>query len=129
MWCPVLHCSFRTLDFVSILSVLLLYCIYFQYLKNPRFLIPFSFCLIGVCSFNFLFAIVIRLSFRICLAKVAIGICLVFCVAGCVMVICRSFLVGLLNRLGDCDSLFVLGTVMVICPIRLVLRDRDLLTC
>ena len=66
-----------------------------------------------------------RLSFRICLAKVAIDIRLVFRVAGCAIVICRSFLVGLLNRLDDCDWLFVLGHTMVIRLIRFVLRGRD----
>ena len=50
-------------------------------------------------------------------------------VAGCVMVIRRSFLVGLLNCLGDCDWLFVLGHAMVIRPICLVLCDRDSLVC
>ena len=67
-----------------------------------------------------------HLSFRICLAKVAIGIRLVFRVAGCAVVICRLFLVGPLNCLGDCDWLFVLDHgAMVIRPICLVLCDRD----
>ena len=50
---------------------------------------------------------------------------LVFCVAGCAMVICGFFMVGMLNRLGGCDWLFVLGHAMVIRPIRLVLCNRD----
>ena len=58
--------------------------------------------------------IVLRLLFHICLAKVAIGIRLVFRVAGRAMVICRSSLVELLNRIGHCDWLFVLGHAMVI---------------
>ena len=61
----------------------------------------------------------------ICLAKVASGICLVFRVAGCAMVIHRSFLVGLLTRLGDYDWLFVLGHAMVIRPMCCVHWDRD----
>ena len=71
----------------------------------------------------------LRLLFllSICLAKVAIGIRLVFRVVGCAVVICRSFLVGALNRLGYCDWLFVLGHAMVIRRFRLVIRDRDLL--
>ena len=40
---------------------------------------------------------------------------------------CRSFLVGLLNCLGDCGCFFVLGHAMVIRPIRLVLHDHRLL--
>ena len=56
----------------------------------------------------------LHLLFRICLAKVAIGIRLVFRAADCAMVICRSSLVELLNRIGHCDWLFVLGHAMVI---------------
>ena len=69
----------------------------------------------------------LRLSVRICLAKAAIDICLVFRVACCAIVIRRSFLVGLLDRLANCDWLLMLGHAMVIHPICLVLRDLDLL--
>ena len=46
-------------------------------------------------------------------------------VAGCAMVIRRSFLVGLLNCLGDCDWLFVLSHTIAIRSIRLVLFNRE----
>ena len=66
-----------------------------------------------------------RLLFHIYLAKVAIGIRLMFQVAGCAMVIHQFFLIGPLNRLGDCDWLFALGHAMVIRPICLVLCNRE----
>ena len=84
--------------------------------------------MIGNCSFTFSLAILLRLAFRIIyLAKVEIDIHFLFCVAGCAMVIHRSCLVGLLDYLGDCEWLCMLGHAMVNHTIRLVLCNHDLL--
>ena len=106
------HVGFRI---HTLLASIVLYLL--TVLKNPRF------------------AIELRLLFRICLAKVIIGICLVFRVVGCAMVVCLGlrdckmpFLwFAIVNCLSNRDWLFVLGHEMVIRPIRLVLRDFDLL--
>ena len=72
--------------------------------------------MIGAYSLTFRLAIMLCLLFRICLAKVAIGIRLVFHVADCAMVICLVFRdrellflrLAIVNCLSDCYWLFAL---------------------
>ena len=116
-WIPYPHCQ----CFYCILPI------YIQYLKSeildPVFV---SFWLTIVVSL-----FVLQLCFAFCSAFVLQRLQLAYALCFALLVaqwfIRWSFLVGLLNCLGDCDWLFVLGHAMVQCLIRLVLCDCDLL--
>ena len=109
------------------LPALLLHCTYLlTVLKNPRFLIPFSFrVLVGDSRFTIPLTIVLHLSFCLRVTKVAIVICLLFCAGGCAILKRLAFRdhelpflwFAVVNRLGDCD------------PIGLIVRKCRAIDC
>ena len=129
-----LSCSFRTLDSVFILSVLLLYYTILLYLLEV-----FSEILDPICvSFwlaIFVSIFVLRLCFAFCSAfvlqrlQLSFALCFVLVVARwwfalLFRIMNYLFWLAIVNHLCDCDW-FVFGHVIVIRPICLALCDFD----